>query len=331
MTATTSSPTRPAAIPQAGARTPLTLRVTRVTQPAPDIRSLWLSDPDGRALPSHPPGSHVVLHCGERRNAYSLTNAGSEPDHYAVSVLLRPDGAGGSRWIHEHARHGSLLRVDPPRSAFAPVVSARHHLLIAGGIGITPLLSHARAARAWNRSFTLLYGQRPGAAAHLDELRTLCGPALETVQGRAALRERVLDQLGRQPLGTHLYVCGPAGLTDFVLEKARRAGWPDERVHTERFEAAALDPGRPFTARLASTGRRVPVPSGTSLLSALEDAGSPVPSLCRQGVCGECRIGVRAGRPEHRDHYLSAEERSAGDSVMACVSRATDNELELDL
>ncbi|WP_326731717.1 PDR/VanB family oxidoreductase [Streptomyces phaeochromogenes] len=324
---TTASPPTERTTPNA----PFNLRVTQAHEPAPGIRTLRLSDPHGATLPSYPPGSHVVVHCGERPNAYSLTGPGTEPDHYSISVLLRPDGDGGSRWLHEHAHVGSLIRVSPPRSAFPPIPAARHHLLIAGGIGITPLLAHARAARAWGRSFTLLYGHRPGAAAHLDELSTLCGPALERFGDRGALRDRITTALTEQPLGTHLYVCGPSGLTDFVLDRARAAGWPEARVHSERFEAASLDPGRPFTVRLASSGRRVAVPSGTSLLAALEGAGTPVPSLCRQGVCGQCRVGVLAGRPEHRDHYLSEEERAACDSIMACVSRGADDELELEL
>jgi ferredoxin-NADP reductase len=318
---------RPGARP---GRDPLELRVDDVRDAAPGIRSLTLVSPDGSALPGHPPGSHLVLHCGERRNAYSLTGSGVAPRSYAISVLLRPDGAGGSRWVHG-LQVGDRVLADRPRSAFAPAATARHHLLVAGGIGVTPLLSHARAAVRWRRSFTLLYGYRPGAGAHLPELRELCGPRLEEHPDVEGFLPRVEAALLSAPLGTHLYVCGPAPLLEFVLDRADRSGWPEDRVHTERFSAAALDPGNPFDVRLARSGRRVAVPSGVSLLEALEGAGVAVPNLCRQGVCGECRVSVLSGSPLHRDLFLGEEEKAAADSVMCCVSRSTGPSLELDL
>jgi ferredoxin-NADP reductase len=309
----------------------LQLRVAELETAAPGIRSVTLRAPDGGPLPAHPPGSHVVLDCGGHRNAYSLTGSGTAPTEYRISVLLVTGGRGGSRWIHENLRVGDPVGVSRPRSAFTPVLAARHHLLVAGGIGITPILSHARAAVARGHSFTLLYGHREGVAPHLEELRALCGDRLEADdQGPEAFMKRVRTTLRRQPLGTHLYVCGPGPLMDAVTETARAAGWPGERVHTERFSAADHDPGRPFTARLARTGLTVTVPAGTSLLDALQRSGVPVPSMCRQGVCGECRVGLLDGRPDHRDLYLSPAEREAGDSLMCCVSRGHD-ELELDL
>jgi ferredoxin-NADP reductase len=226
---------------------------------------------------------------------------------------------------------GDVVVADRPRSAFAPVSTARHHLLIAGGIGITPMLSHAREAVRWRRDFTLLYGHRPGAAAHLEELRQLCGDRLEEHPDREVFRDRIEGALSSAPLGTHVYVCGPAPLLDSVIDRAERLGWPAERVHTERFSAASLDPGEPFEVLLAQSGRRVSVPSGVSLLEALEHEGVRVPNMCRQGVCGECRVPVLAGRPVHRDLFLSEEERAAGDSVMCCVSRSAGPSLELDL
>jgi ferredoxin-NADP reductase len=308
----------------------LHLRVHEVAEAAAGIRSVTFVAADGGPLPGHPPGSHLVLSCGDRRNAYSLTGSGLAPESYTVSVLLLPEGQGGSRWVHQ-LQEGDLVVADRPRSAFAPVATARHHLLIAGGIGITPMLSHARAAVRWRRDFTLLYGYRPGAGAHLAELRELCGPRLEEHPDVAVFLTRITEALTSAPLGTHLYVCGPARLLDSVLDSADRLGWPAERVHTERFSAAALDPGEPFEVFLARSGRRIHVPSGVSLLEALERNGVPVPNLCRQGVCGECRVPVRAGRPVHRDLFLGDAEKLAGDSVMCCVSRSAGPSLELDL
>ncbi|MGY1661478.1 PDR/VanB family oxidoreductase [Geodermatophilus sp. SYSU D00705] len=327
---TTLSLPTPAAVAVPPGRGPLDLVVAEVREAADGIRSITLVAADGSMLPAHPPGSHLVLHCGARRNAYSLTGSGTSPDRYTISVLLCPDGAGGSRWVHRLAA-GDVVRAERPRSAFAPVATARHHLLVAGGIGITPMLSHARAAVRWRRDFTLLYGYRPGAGAHLAELRELCGPRLEEHPDVATFLPRLEAVLGSAPLGTHLYACGPAPLLDFVLATADRLGWPEHRVHTERFSAETLDPGEPFAATLARSGRRIAVPSGVSLLEALERDGISVPNLCRQGVCGECRVPVLAGRPLHRDLFLTEEEKAAADSVMCCVSRSTGPSLELDL
>lgn len=308
----------------------LLLRVAGAEHVAADIRMLRLRRADGGTLPPFVPGSHVVVDCGDRRNAYSLTGDGIEPEEYTISVLRRPDGDGGSVFLHG-IEVGDVLRASGPRSAFPPVASAHHHLLVAGGIGITPLLSHVRAARQWGRSFRLYYAHRPGAGAHVAELRRLCGDRLREYTGRADLTRAVRAELRASPLGTHLYACGPGGMLDDVRDGAAEAGWPADRVHVERFAAAELDPGAPFTVTLARSGTRVSVPSGVSLLEALEKAGTPVPNMCRQGVCGECRVSVVRGRPLHRDLYLSEAERAAADTVMCCVSRCQDQELELDL
>jgi ferredoxin len=159
----------------------------------------------------------------------------------------------------------------------------------------------------------------------------LCGERLQEFSGRDKFAVALREALECQPLGTHAYVCGPSGLIDTVCELAGDAGWPEQRVHVERFSADDLEPGRPFTARLARSGIDVEVPSGVSLLEALERADIQVPNMCRQGVCGECRVGVRSGRPEHRDLYLSEAERAPGDAMMCCVSRALDGKVEVEL
>ncbi|MGY1649624.1 PDR/VanB family oxidoreductase [Geodermatophilus sp. SYSU D01119] len=309
---------------------PPQLEVVAVADAAPGIRTLVLRHPDGDPLPGYAPGSHVVLSCGERRNAYSLTGDGLPGEEYRISVLLCPEGRGGSAFVHGLAV-GDRVAVSRPRSAFAPVATARHHVLVAGGIGITPMLSHARAAVRWGRSFELVYGHRPGAGAHREELAALCGERLTVHESTPGMLDALAGVLADRPIGTHVYVCGPAPLIGFVERTAEELGWPSDRVHAERFSAADLDPGEPFTARLTRSGLRVPVPAGTSLLAALEGAGVAVPSMCRQGVCGECRVPVASGRPLHRDLYLSGAERAAGDAVMCCVSRSLDDDLELDL
>ncbi|CAN5286453.1 MAG: PDR/VanB family oxidoreductase [Nocardioides sp.] len=311
--------------------TTLDLVVTGVDHPVPGIRTVTMADPDGHPLPGFIPGSHVVVECGDRANAYSLISDGLAPSAYSISVLRIADGAGGSEWIHTELRPGTEVRVRLPSSMFAPIARATRHLLIAGGIGVTPILSHQRAARRRGQPSKVLYAFRAGYGAHLNEIRELTDDSAELFTSRTEFAARLEVLLTEQPLGTHLYVCGPAGFMDRVLEAAADAGWPQSRVHSERFSVDVLDPGAPFEVELTATGSTLEVPPGTSLLEALEAAGIEVPNLCRQGVCGECRIPVTDGVPLHRDLYLSDDERAGGEAMMACVSRSETDFLAVPL
>jgi len=316
---------------------PRRLMVVEVRDLTPEVRHVVLVDPHGTALTPHEPGAHLVVTTTPgglaggttKRNAYSLTGDGVVPRQYAISVLRKDaptgsgDESGGSVWMHGLGV-GDVIEVEGPRSSFAPRHDQRHCLLVAGGIGVTPVLSHARAAARWGGSVEVLYSYRPGHAAHLDDLRALAETpgvslreAVTVDETLALLRDRLADQ----PLGTHAYACGPPALLEAYLVAGRAVGWIDERLHLERFSAPALDPGSPFSALIVSSGRRVDVAPGTSLLAALHDAGVVVPSLCRQGVCGECVVPVRSGELEHRDLVLSDVERRAGDRMLSCVSR----------
>lgn len=310
------------------------MRVVEITELTSGIKHFRFEDLTGSVLRPFAPGSHIIVTTGTdgaRRNAYSLVDDGMYPTTYGISVLRRGDG-GGSDWLHDHLVPGMIVDIEGPRSMFAPVGDQRHALLVAGGIGVTPVLSHARALVRDGGTAEVVYSYRPGHAAHLDELRALAarpGIALfeaHTVEDTVAvLRER----LAQQRFGTHAYACGPGPLLETYTELAAQAGWPSARVHLERFTAPEQDAGEPFTARLASTGAQIDVPAGVSLLQRLLDSGVAVSNLCRQGVCGECRIPVRSGEITHRDLVLSADERAAGDVMLCCVSRGTDIEVDL--
>jgi dimethylamine monooxygenase subunit B len=317
----------------------LALVVSAVTPLGGDVSQLTLTAPDGARtgasngapLASYPPGSHLGLRWRrgpDRVNSYSLTGDGDSPAVYTVSVLRTADSRGGSAWAHR-LRPGDHVDAVPPRSGFPVAAKARRHLLVAGGIGITPLLAHARWHRRWGGDFTLYYAHRPGRGAHLDELRSVCGPRLRACQTRDALWAELGPALLRQPLGTQLYVCGPPGLTDAVAAAARAAHWAASRIRSEAFGVSADGPRAPFLVTLAS--RRLDVAAEETLLEALERAGVAAPSLCRSGVCGECRAPVSGGRVDHRDLVLSAEEKASGRWIMPCVSRAADGGLELPL
>lgn len=310
------------------------LEVTRRSMQTDSIVSIAFSDPSGGLLPSFVAGSHIVVQYGDSAktsaNAYSLTCSGNNPSEYTISVLMVEDGAGGSLAMHRLAV-GDRLWVSRPRSAFAPVSTASHHLLIAAGIGITPVLSHARYAVEWGASASMIYVYRPGAGAHVAEARDLLGPALTECGNRESFRKVLTETLTTQKLGTHLYVCGPNAFMDSVLEQARELGWPEGLLHSEAFGAGELDAGEPFAVNLSRSGVKLEVPAGVSLLETLENAGKTIPNMCRKGICGECALPVLRGKPQHRDLYLTDEEKAENTTIMCCVSRSLDEELELDL
>lgn len=314
----------------------LKLVVAETETIADDIRQVTLADPDGRRLPSWPPGSHIGLRWRAspagpvRVNSYSLT--GDSPKAYTISVLRTADSKGGSEWVHR-LETGDVVDAIAPRSGFAPVATARKHLLVAGGIGVTPLLSHARWHVRWRNEFSFYYVYKPGRAAHLEELREVCGRRVGAFGGKNEFWTTLGPALARQPLGAHLYICGPRQMIDAVTSAAAALRWPASRVHVEAF-GAAEGPREPFRARLAGSGRAVDVAADESLLEALERAGVDVPNMCRQGVCGECRTPVAGGGVDHRDLVLSDAEKDAekAEWIMPCVSRAAgDEDLELRL
>lgn len=303
-------------------------RLQRIEPVCADVKEFDFVPLDPLRRPwSHAPGAHVFVETPVRTNAYSLTGDGVRPDSYRISVR-RVGDAGGSAWLHDHAACGDVLTISSPASAFAPVATARRHLLIAAGIGVTPILSHARAARRWGRPLEVVYGHAADRAPHREDLAALAGGAFTEAVGRAELVAALGDVLRRQPVGTHAYVCGPGALLDTVTTLAAERGWPEERVHVERFAPLDLGPGRPFTVRVAGNAA-VEVPVGVTVLQALDGIGVRLPRLCERGVCGQCRTTVVAGVPEHRDLILSGSERTANDHFYPCVSRSLTGELEV--
>ncbi|GAA2010886.1 PDR/VanB family oxidoreductase [Brevibacterium samyangense] len=329
--------TAPSAAPSPALRDGLDLVVDRIRDLTPVVREVTFRSADGAELPGFTAGSHLVVECagerGTRTNGYSLTGEGLFPTRYTIAVRRDDAGHGGSLFVHG-LRSGDRVRTSRPRSAFAPIVSARRHLLIGAGIGITPIVSHARAAARTGTPALILYRHRPGEASHLRELRGLASAhrhlELRAVGSRADWDTVFADALRSQPLGTHLYACGPNGFTDAVRESAIAAGWPDGRLHFEAF-GAQTEPGEPFVLRLGRSGEELPVSAGDSGLEVLEASGRTVPNMCRQGVCGECMLSVLSGTPDHKDLFLSPEEKESGRYVMCCVSRATGPTLEVDL
>lgn len=316
----------------------LTLRLRAMTWEAEGILGLELVPAaPGEPLPAFTAGAHIDLHLpGGPVRSYSLLNDPTERHRWCVAVHRDPASRGGSRQVHEQLRPGQLLTVSPPRNHFPLDEGAPLSVLIAGGIGITPLLCMVRRLTALGRPWVLHHAARTRAhAAFCDELQALAA------QGGGTLH-RVFDQEpgGRMidiaalvadlPDGAHVYCCGPAGMLA-AFERAT-AGLPPERVHLEYFaakDAPAASGG--FSVKLRRDGRTVPVPPGQSILDALAAIGAEPPWSCREGVCGTCEVRVLEGVPDHHDMVLSPAQRDANDRMMVCCSGAKSPLLVLDL
>ncbi len=310
----------------------IAVRVAAIEPVAPLIREFRLEAVEG-GLPPFSPGSHIQVampgEVREIRNAYSLCSDPADTTGYTIAVRLQENSRGGSQFMHTRVRVGDRLSITPPANFFAPVWQARKHLLVAGGVGITPFISYLHELERQNAEFELhhLYrGTQTGAyCARLQQLGTKYFGYDSDNEVFCDLNQLLSN---REP-GTHVYICGPEPLIEGVCATARELGWPDSLIHYEAF--AAPEPGEPFKAQLARSGKAVEVGSDESLLEALEREGVTVPNLCRGGVCGQCATQVVDGAVEHRDDFLSADEKASGTCIMPCVSRAAGNHLTLDL
>lgn len=316
----------------------LQVRVARKRTEAQDICSLELVALDGGALPAFAAGAHIDVHLpnGLQRQ-YSLCNAPTETQRYVIGVLRDAASRGGSAAVHEQVTEGSVLTISTPRNLFALADAAPHHLLLAGGIGITPLLAMAEQLAAAGQSFTLHHCSRARERTAFVE-RLGAAPFAGKVHhhfstGDAAQKLDIAATLASAPRGTHLYVCGPQGFMDAVLNAGRAAGWPEARLHREYFAAAPVDHSHDgsFELEIASSGKVIQVRPDQTALAALHAAGLGIPMSCEQGVCGTCLTRVKAGTPDHRDQYLEPAEQAANDQFLPCCSRAHSARLVLDL
>ncbi|WP_416048568.1 PDR/VanB family oxidoreductase [Cupriavidus basilensis] len=312
----------------------LPVRVARIEAVTPQVKRYTLRHVDGADLPAFSGGSHIVVEMqGDgrlHRNPYSLMSSPWDTSHYQIGVRRVDEGRGGSRFMHEQVQEGSILRVSAPVNLFPLLKTRRKHILIAGGIGITPFFSQLAELRRLDAPYELHYAVRSQEhAGFATELLRLAGERLRLYVEDAGQQLDFAKVLAGQPLGTDAYVCGPAGMIEALRQAARTAGWPDSHVHWEQFLAPPV--GAPFEAVLARSGITLQVGAQTSLLEAIEAAGVKVSYLCRGGACGQCELEVLEtdGELVHHDHYLSAEERASGRKLMPCVSRANCQRLVL--
>ncbi|WP_027966397.1 PDR/VanB family oxidoreductase [Halomonas halocynthiae] len=313
----------------------LTLRVDRREIQANGIAVIDLVAPDGRELPSFEAGAHIDIHLGEGLiRQYSLSNAPSERQRYRLGVLLDPSSRGGSSAVHERLYEGIDVKVSAPRNLFPLSSSAAHTLLAGGGIGITPMIAMAYELKAAGRSFELHYCCRgKESAAFIAELEATFSDELilHFDDGAPDQRLDIHAVLASQPEETHLYVCGPTGFMDWVIEAAKKAEWPNTQVHSEYFTAEVDTSGGAFEVEAAASGVVVQVEEGMSIAKALKAAGIKVDVSCEEGVCGTCICDVLEGLPDHRDQFLSDEEKEDNDQIAVCCSRAKSSRLVIDI
>lgn len=319
------------------AGSPYPVRIVRKVREATGICTFELVHPKGAPLPSFSAGSHISVHIrpGLIRQ-YSLCNDPRETHRYLIGVLRIDDSRGGSHAMHD-LEEGTLIEISGPRNHFPLVREARRTLLLAGGIGVTPILGMAEDLARAGADFAMHYCTRsPERTAFLGRIRS--SPYAHRVAVHfddGPMEERLNFEavLAHPDPATHAYVCGPKGFMAAAMAAARRSGWQEENVHSEYFSGRpqALDRNVPFDIELASTGRVIRVEREESALDALLSAGIQVQSSCAEGVCGTCMTRVLAGKPDHRDLFLTAKERARNDRFLPCCSRCAGGTLVLDL
>jgi len=316
----------------ATAETVIDAELTAVRPVARDINAYELRASDGRKLPPAAAGAHIDLHLANGLvRQYSLISPEPDPAAYVVAVKRDAQSRGGSRFIHENLRPGARLKISAPRNNFPLDERAPHTVLIAGGIGITPIWSMVQRLEALGRPWRLHYAcrSRDDAAFRVElESRTSAGFHFDDEAGGKVLDVGAV--VASAPSTAHLYCCGPAPM--LAAFEAAAAGWPRAQVHVEYFtakDAPATEGG--FVIELRRSGRELVVPAGKTILETVRAAGIDAPSSCEAGICGTCETRVIAGIPDHRDQWLSEEERAANKTVMICCAGCTSERLVLDL
>lgn len=313
--------------------------VRNVVTEAQGVVRLVLGSEDGSNLPSFEPGAHIDLHLPSGLiRQYSLCRIQPEAQYYEIAVLKDPQSRGGSAEVH-CLKIGDALLISAPKNHFPLIDTKRHSVLIAGGIGVTPILPMAQKLQKMGLSFEFHYCARtPETAAFASALES--GSFADKMHFHfsevpESSQMDVVSVLSRHANDSELYICGPAGFIDYVLLQAKMLGWPEDRLHREFFAAPALgenvSENTPFKVKIHSTGEVFDVGADQSIFEVLDENGVFLAVSCESGVCGTCQTGVIDGVPDHRDVFLTDKEHAQGKLVMPCCSRSKTSVLELDL
>ncbi|WP_426990393.1 PDR/VanB family oxidoreductase [Pseudarthrobacter sp. Y6] len=312
------------------------VRVAEVLEETSNIKSFRLKRADGAPFDPYPAGAHIdVVGPTAVVRQYSLCSPPYELDDYVVAVKLEPESRGGSEALHD-VEVGQELEISAPRNLMAVAENADRHLLVAAGIGVTPMISMAYHLHRAGREFELHYFARSREEAAFVDL----------LKNRSGFSDRVKFHFGLQRADqptvlatafadltpdSHVYTCGPEGFMDRVSESASRV-IPEDHVHIEHFQAGEptdTSADTPFEIEVDDEVYEVPV--GRSIVQVLEDNGVEVDTTCQEGICGTCIMGVLKGEPDHRDQCMSSSEKKANDQIAACVSRSKSPRLVLEL
>ena len=316
---------------------PLALTITAVEQLTPRIRSYTLKHPAGDKLPPVEAGSSlqvpVQLESGEQViRHYSICSDPNQQDYYRIAVLHEPEGRGGSAAVHNSYQLGMRLNCSEPSNNFKLHTDNPSALLIAGGIGITPIKSMAYSLIVGQVPIHLHYaGRSVQQMAFVDQLSAQLGDSLTLYRADQKERMNIESVLKSTSPDTHIYVCGPERLIDAVHKAAEQLGWPEEQVHSERFSVGPEANDKAIQLTLARTGKTIEVAPNQTVLEAVLDAGVELPNSCHAGQCRSCVVKVLEGTPDHRDSALSVEERNQQQLMTPCVSRALSEELVIEL
>ncbi|HHL2825311.1 TPA: 2Fe-2S iron-sulfur cluster-binding protein [Citrobacter murliniae] len=313
------------------------VRVSRIETITPHVKCFTLVASAGGSLPAFSGGSHIIVQMrdGENlySNAYSLMSSPLDTTAYQIAVRLEEESKGGSRFLHQNVNAGDTLTISTPNNLFALEPQARKHILIAGGIGITPFLSQIPELEQSHAEWQLHYcSHSPESCAFHHELTQHINAErihlhLSTEGTRLDLARLLADV---EP-GTHIYTCGPAVLNDAVRREAVRHALDNDTLHFEQF-AVEDKSGDAFTLVLARSGREFVVPEEMTILQVIENnKAARVECLCREGVCGTCETTIIEGEADHRDQYFSDDEKASQQSMLICCSRAKGKRLVLDL
>jgi vanillate O-demethylase ferredoxin subunit len=316
----------------------ISLKVAAIRDETPDIKVMELVGADGGELPPFTAGAHIDVVIGEsRRRSYSLANDPNERHRYVIGVLRETDGRGGSVWMHDSVRAGDVLEAHHPLNNFPLTEDAGEHILIAGGIGITPILAMGYRLKEIGATVSLHYCTRSAEqTAFTKEVKQMFGDAVtfyhDGGDARKGIKLNVV--LAVRPDNAHVYVCGPTGLMDATLEAASHR-WPDETVHREYFTpkpVTTTSKNEEFEIALSRHKKILTVPSDKTILDVVRAAGIVAESSCEDGLCGTCETRLLSGNAEHRDSVLTKKEKEENKKIMICVSRAKKGErLVLDL
>ncbi|OED36419.1 oxidoreductase [Chromatiales bacterium (ex Bugula neritina AB1)] len=326
-----------AAMPEpasSGRRAPLRVVVEKIHTGASDIKAFELVSIDAQ-LPTFQAGAHIDVHLANSQiKQYSLTNAPVQTDRYIIAVKREANGAGGSAFLHDSVRIGDTLAISEPRNNFPLRRDAVNTLLIAGGIGITPLLAMAQALQNSERNWHLHYFVQRETDTLFPELLTTLGNRVTINAGFTPEQTRASlnSLLENYTAASHVYLCGPAPMLNAARDLAQQHNWPDKAVHFEFFKnTSTVTSENSFRVDLARSGLTLTVEAGQTLLQTLRSNGVDLPSSCEQGACGTCRVAVLDGQPLHQDVYLNDTERQSNNCIMTCVSRAVSERLVLDI